>query len=172
MLAAALLPARAAPAAAAEKAAAAGLARTAAPYLDDRTVLVAHVDAGRLDADTLVDALVAVTGVEAREAAGLRQGLAAAVEEFRKAGGKDFYVVYSLADLLEGPFVIVPGGDGLDVPALGKLFGELLPPGGAARLDGAAFVGPGAALARLRKSRPAPVPDPAAAFEAARNPPD
>src|SRR5579884_643051 len=167
----ALLPLLAVPAAAAEPSpAAAELARKVAPYLDDGTVLVAHVDVARLDADAVADGLSAVTGVEGIQAARAHEDLARALEEFRRAGGKELFVVYSLADLVEGPFVVVPGRD-LDSRALGRLLTPLVPNSGSAPLDDGVFVGPPTALARLRKAKPAAFPDLAAAFDDAGNVP-
>src|ERR1700693_1222518 len=73
-------------------------ARTIAPYLDEQTFAVVHVDLTRVDTEALTARVADLTKEDhkaiAREMAGLRQGVAA----FKQAGGTDVFVVFSLAD--------------------------------------------------------------------------
>ena len=84
------------------------LARDIAPFVEGRTVAVVHVDLARLDPGPLAERLAPFTGNDAGRKAAARQVLTQ-VAELTKAGGRDVYLIVSLADLPErGPFFVLP----------------------------------------------------------------
>jgi hypothetical protein len=112
-----------APAAAAEqKFDAEALAKTVAPFLDDQTFAVGHVDLSRIDFDK---ALAFVKELGKFEDKDIEEPATQAKEwlsAFRKAGGKDVFIVVSMADLpSNGPFFVVPLAEKADSEALAKL---------------------------------------------------
>src|SRR5436305_52779 len=74
-------------------------AKVVAPFLDDQTLAVAHVDLTRVDVGALVDKLAEAGKVDrkiiAEDMTGMRLGLAA----FITAGAREMYFVFSLADM-------------------------------------------------------------------------
>jgi hypothetical protein len=143
-------------------------AKTIAPFLDEQTLAVARIDLTKVDGDSLVTALAALGGIEADEAKDLKPDAERWLDEFRKAGGKELYLVFSLADIPEVPFVIVPLGANADAKALAgllDLFG--VPPGAREKLGEAVFAGTTATRDRLRALKPDPRPELAKAFAAA-----
>src|SRR5262249_26068274 len=102
-------------------------ARTIAPYLDEEAITVAHLDVTRLDPKALFAKLVDIGAVTTKEGSEPRQAMAQWIKRFTRAGGKDIYLVASLADLnpVHGPggFVIVPVAEGADAEALTRLVG-------------------------------------------------
>jgi hypothetical protein len=157
-------------------------AKVVAPFVDDQTVLVARVDVARLDTDALVDKgieLVRDLIPEAqpdlerfrkREEAQARAGMKEMQAAFRKAGGRDVYVLFSLADVDfrrdPVPFLIVPLGEGADEKMLATLFRQI-DLDESQRLANALFVGPKATLERLKTLNPSPRPEIADAFRGA-----
>jgi len=108
------------------------LAQMVAPYVDDQTLGVLHVDLSRLDIDAteklLLDAIQA-TKLDAVDKddvkTGLRQGLPEIrrwVAEFRKAGGRHVFIVMRFGDLHRSPgLVIAPLEQGGDAKAISAL---------------------------------------------------
>jgi hypothetical protein len=138
------------------------VARAAAPYLDDRTLVVGHLDLARLDADALVTSFARLAGMNDKEAAPAREATRKALDAFRTAGGKDAYFVFSLVDLFETPFFIFPLGEGGDSRALAQAVRDLgLAPGNpeVKPLGNAVFAGSQTTLDRLTKLKPTPRPD-------------
>ncbi len=144
-------------------------AKAVAPFLDEQAFAVAHLALTRLDADGLTKGLVDLGGMDADEVADVKAGADRWLADFRKAGGKDAYFVFSLADLPRFPFVIVPLGEGADAKALAGLLNlPGLPAGPREKVrDGALFAGSDEAWQRLRSLKPAPRPELAKAFAAA-----
>jgi hypothetical protein len=94
-------------------------ARDVAPFLDDRTVAVLHVDLAAADANALLDRVAAVGKLQARDLAEPRQELAALVKALTGAGARHLYVVASLIDVPgEPPFVVVPLAQDADAKPL------------------------------------------------------
>lgn len=169
------------PAVAQEKPDPAARAKVVAPFIDEQTVLIARVDLLRLEVDPLVDKAVAlirdvVPEAQAelegfrREEKQARAGLKGLQAAFRQAGGKEVYLLFSLADISfrndPVPFLIVPLGEGADEKALAALFRET----GLdvhQRLGDVLFVGTRSTVDRLRALSPSPRPEIAEAFRAA-----
>ena len=84
------------------------VAKAVAPYLDDQTFAVLHVDLSRVDADALITKAAAFAKMDAVAAAPLRKELTASVKTLTDAGARDLYVVVSLADVPEhSPFIVL-----------------------------------------------------------------
>jgi hypothetical protein len=140
-----------------------------APFLDEQTVAVLHVDLSRVNSENLVDeaarlGLIPTDAVkEAKESAGRL------LQTFTRAGGKDFYFIISLADLPAPAFLVVPLAPGADVQALTALINklEVVPPGPRARLGRVLFAGSKATFERLKTLKPVPCPELAPALAAA-----
>jgi prepilin-type processing-associated H-X9-DG protein len=82
-----------------------GRTKTIAPYVDDQTYLVVHIDVTRVDLDVVAKYLEAL-GVENLNQA---KDMAAAVKtKFLKSGGKDFYVLMNWAHPIEEYLVVMP----------------------------------------------------------------
>jgi hypothetical protein len=103
-----------------------------APFVDSQTSLVIHVDFSSLDMDQF-DAWVQKSlesipdaAQRAKQKEDAQKGIAQAkkwISDFKTAGGKDLFVVVSLAGLMQG----APGGliiplNGADATALAKVF--------------------------------------------------
>jgi hypothetical protein len=151
-------------------------AKAVAPFLDDRTVAVAHVDLTRLDADAFAEKIVALTKMKADDIADEKKAATGLVQTLTKAGVKDAFLVVSLADLPnEPPFVVLPLEKGADVKAIielvtkakgdGRSFG--LPPKYEFEQIGGAVVGGGETTRqRLKEGKPVARPELARAFAA------
>jgi hypothetical protein len=172
---AAALPA----AAADEKPDAAARAKAVAPFLDDQTIVVAHVDLARFDTDALVAKLATLLPIDPEGFARSRTDFRRWTATLTRAGAEDAYVVFSLADLpTNPPYLIVPLPANADAAAIKGL----ATPGQAGRghkrpdrpfpaetgekLDGVVFLGSKAALARLRDRKPVRQPELEPAFAA------
>ncbi len=181
---------------AAEKFDPAARAAAVAPYLDDQVIGVAHVDPTRIDVEAFFEEGVAML-VKAEGAvpagAGMEQEVRTAIAkarpiyekwiaEFTRAGGRELYVVFSLADFPRKPvFVIAPVKEGGDHRAVAALLYSGRPDGPtndqhgldradieiSERLGEVVFAGSRKALARLKTLTPTPRAELAAAFKAA-----
>ena len=143
----------------------AAAAKVAAPYLDDQTFAVAHVDLVGLDVDGAVERFAKVAGVNLQQFADPRRTAGEAVASFRRAGAKDLYVVFSLTDLPNpGPFVLVPraGINDAQLKTALAIFGNET----AEPLGDIMFCGAKSTLKRLRDLKPAARPDLETAFQA------
>ena len=156
-------------------------AKVVAPYIDDQTVAVAHVDFARVDLGPITERMVAALEKlapddksradfrrEADEALGHARRW---IDGFRQAGGRDLYVVFSLADRGDAPFMLVPLGAGADPKAVGRA----LDGGPDARRqtptevrDGVLIYAENSTLARLKGLKPSPRPGLAQALGAQR----
>ncbi|MGH7169539.1 MAG: DUF1559 domain-containing protein [Gemmataceae bacterium] len=114
------------PAAAAEKFDAEARARALAPFVEEQTVAVAHMDLTRIDADAVLNWAAEVGRLEAKEVEEPRRELRGWLADLTKAGGKDVYVIVSLADLLTAPpLVILPLAAGADAQAVRRVLGRV-----------------------------------------------
>jgi hypothetical protein len=101
---------------------AAALGKALAPFLEDGTFFVAHVDLTRVDLDKLKARVAAVTGAPA-------EGFEPMVSEddrkrlkgLREAGARDLFVTLAIADRFSnGVAIIVPLEEGSDASAISK----------------------------------------------------
>jgi len=176
-------------------------AKTLAPFLDEQTLVVGRIDVTRIDPKAIF-AKVRQFAAKVEPDPGARKGLergfahaeeftAAQLGRFTQAGGRDMYVVVSLADLPPEPlFVVVPLGPKADAKAIIRwLRGEgpttatrpaaTAPTARAGKrgplpfgvevleeIHGAVVAGRKQTLDRLRRMKPAPRPEVAKAFAA------
>lgn len=158
------------PAAAADKFDAEARARTIAPFIDEQTMLIAHVDLTRIDADGLLDWAVETGRLEAKEIEAFRRQLRGWLADLTKSGGKEIYVVASLADLpIDPPLVVVPLAGGADATSIRRALGRipvfnLL---SFEKFEQTLGAGSAAARKRVRNGKPAARPELAKAFAAA-----
>jgi hypothetical protein len=151
-------------------------AKTIAPFLDDQTIAVAHVDLSRLDVDAFLARLAEVAKVDRQQ---IEKGSAPVINwitTFKKAGGKDLFMVFSLTDLPQSsPFLVVPLGATSDEKALQELLTRKkevhsytpFEAETAATIHGALLSGGKSTVERLRQLKPSPRPDAIKAFAAA-----
>lgn len=145
-------------------------ARAIAPFVDEQTVGVAHIDLSRIDADAILDWAVEVGRLDKKDLEEPRRGLRDWLTDFTKAGGKDLYFIISLADLPnESPLAVVPLAAGTDAEAVRRVLNRAKDLG-RLRLEkfGQALIGGSeTARKRLRNDKPAARPEIAKAFAAA-----
>jgi hypothetical protein len=143
-------------------------ARAVAPFLDEQTLAVARLDLTKLDAVTLATTLTDLGAIDADETQDIKARAARWLGDFTKAGGKDLYVIVSLADFPSFPFVVVPLGEGADARAIAGLL-DLpdLPAGLREKVGEVVFAGSPAARERLRSLKPQARPELAQALAAA-----
>jgi hypothetical protein len=162
---------------AADKPDAEAQARFIAPYLDEQVIAVGHVDLTRLDANALVKRISSFLG--SRETGPTSPGAVVRrwLAEIPKAGARDLYIVFPIA---ERPFVLIPLEGGTDGAALSRLLKGAKQNGHARderlamlafdvseTIGQAVFAGDEAAAKRLRSLKPRPWPGLAATFAAA-----
>jgi hypothetical protein len=97
-----------------------------ASVLDEQTVLVVSVDTARFDLGAAIQQVTAIPVMTERqrfELAEHRKNLTLWLDYFRRAGGRDIWIIATLADdLTHMPFVVVPLHDGADRRGLEGLF--------------------------------------------------
>jgi prepilin-type processing-associated H-X9-DG protein len=100
-------------------------ARTVAPFLDNQTIAVLHIDVTRIDIDILCRKVIDMGQIKPEE--DMHQKITETGKNVRKwlldfnyAGGKDIYVILSLADFPKF-FIIVPPQPQADLAALKEL---------------------------------------------------
>ena len=112
-------------------------AETIAPYLDAQTMAVFHVDVSAIDTqagyDYAIGLISQIAGPEEvskaqTELQAIRQEVQTWINGFIAAGGKDIYLVASLADF-PSFFMIAPAGEKSDDPALCDLLRKINPAG-------------------------------------------
>src|SRR5437773_1395332 len=108
-------------------------AKAIAPFLDDQTILVLHADMTRVDPEALLAKFAEmVPFVPPKQIAEAKKLTSRWVSAFRKAGGREIYLIFSLADLGEPRtpfFVLVPLQEGAQARALSGLLASGTPDG-------------------------------------------
>jgi hypothetical protein len=145
-------------------------AAAVAPFLDDQTIAVGHVDLGRLDAAAVVKLLgeIVPPGDEPNpdpQLVQIEQAIKAVKTGLRAGGMSSLYAVLSLHHLPKEPvFVVAPLAAGTDARQAAEILKEItrLPAGEA--IGNAAVAGTPAVLARLKTLKASPRPDLAKAF--------
>jgi hypothetical protein len=145
---------------------AASRAKLAAPFVDEATVGLAHVDLARIQPDALVAQLVRVYPTAAPQLEELKQRLEKLLSAFRQGGGKELYVIFSFTDIPEAWFFVVPLSDASKPEMLAALLRSL---GAKAsqRVGDVLVAGDKRTVARIRGLRPDERPELAQAFAAA-----
>ncbi len=143
------------------------LAKAVAPFIEEGTFLVAHVDLRRIDLDKLAARAAAATGLRPENFADLvsekdRKRLQALIQ----AGARDVYFVLAMADLFtKGGAIIFPLGKGADEKAITEALKRNY--GNPVRVGDALLTGDRDTVERLRKHKPVARPALADAFAAA-----
>ena len=149
--------------AASAKSAVHNVAKAVAPFVKDDTLLVAHIDLVSIDVAklySLAESFLATGHPLLETQTTARRWL----EAFRQAGGRELYVIVSLADLPDGrPSVIVPLGKQADEKALQTLAAGFE---SVERVGDTLFIGTTAARKRLAENIPAQRPELARALSA------
>jgi hypothetical protein len=148
-------------------------AKAVAPYLDDRTVAVVHVDLTRVDVDALFKQLVAAAGLKDADVAESKKATGETLQALLKAGAKDAFVVFSLIDLpMEPPFIVLPADKDADAKAILEVTPKPMKPSGGApdygfeQIGKAVVGGAEGTRKRLKTLKPEPRPEVAKAFAA------
>jgi hypothetical protein len=141
--------------------------RAVTSVLDEQTVAVVDLETARIDLDAALSQISMIPVLSERDRGDLavrKKQLAQWLDRFHRAGGRDIWIVLTLADadaLYDGPLVVVPLHQGADRPALDGLFvkGKLTEPetmqyplivDGALERYGALIFGSDGALKRLQ----------------------
>lgn len=140
-------------------------AKMLAPFLDDGTIVVAHVDLARVDVDKIAGLLSnSVLGGRLEE---LLQVAKSQIAGITKAGGRDLYLVVSLADVPERtPFLLAPLGKGANADRLTEALAAL-PLAARQRIGDAIVAGDRETIDRLQRTHGSARPEIVRAFEAA-----
>jgi hypothetical protein len=144
-------------------------AKAIAPFLDDQTFGIGHVDVSHLNVDKLVATVGELGKIEAEELVKPKKVVSDWLAAFIKAGGNEIYVVLSTKDLLSNhePFFVVPLSERANDEVLGLLFSESSPRLKRAIIKKAVVVGSDSTIDRLREMKPSERPDLPKAFAAA-----
>src|SRR5262245_720275 len=89
-----------------------------APFVDPQTVAVCRIDVTRFNVADLFDKVATTTGVDRKELKVVQEELTKWGGTFTKAGGREIFVLLSLADVPLQAFAVVPLPDGADADAL------------------------------------------------------
>jgi hypothetical protein len=144
---------------------AADLAKAVAPFLEEGTFFVAHVDLTRVDPDKLMARAAAVTGGAAKDFEHMaserdRERL----KTLRDAGARDVFLIMAIADLFnKGGAIVLPvpaGADREKLLAIGKR-------DRAVEVGGAILTGDPSTVDRLRRKKGVARPEYATALAAA-----
>jgi hypothetical protein len=126
--------------------------------LDEQTFAVVRIEFAQVFGGELLDRLAALTGLPTDELAAGRKHLERAAATFAKAGGQEVYLIASLADAPEVPFLAVPLRAGADEKTLTGLLNEfrLIPNQSVARVGPALVAAAPKTLRRLKSLKPVP----------------
>src|SRR5262249_55866337 len=134
-------------------------AQIIAPYVNDQTFVVAHVDVTRINVDVVAKYL------DGQEKEKIKAVAALAKATFLGSGGKDAYVLLNWAHSMDDVLVVPPLARGDGLQALAQLAGQI--PGYQVQVKGNVLLaGTKKAMARLNDFKPLPVPDVAKALAA------
>jgi len=134
-------------------------AHTAAPFIDQHTLVVVRVDVSRVDLDTVLKLTAAILG-DGDEVGDAVPAVRTWVKEFTKRGGNDLFFTYGAADYPHLPCLIAPApADGASRKALGELLQTVFKENGkdaqSLVLHGCVCVGTKEALATAKTRKPA-----------------
>jgi hypothetical protein len=145
-------------------------ARAVAPFLDEQTIAVGHLDLTRVDVDAIVGMLAEYGKLDPGELAGPKKLVGDSLAAWTKAGAREMFVVVSLTDMLgQPPFVVIPLEEGADAKAIGEALSRshLFEHFKFEKIESAVVGGAEKSLARLKSLKPDNRPDLAKAFAAA-----
>jgi len=148
-------------------------AETIAPFMDEQTIAIGHVDLSRIEVDPLIDKFIELVPEAAIEEDKMRAAARQFHAAFRSNGFTDLYMVVSLADVPQAPpFFILPSTNQSDLDGLLEACPQLktfaenenrrVEP-----LDDVLYLGSSRALERIRRGQPDTRLELAEAFRAA-----
>jgi len=149
-----------------------GFDKTAAPFIDEHTLVVARVDVAHVDLETVLKLAAAVVGEgESDEVGQAAVAVRAGVQRFLKAGGTDVFLTYGPGDFPNVPCLIAPAPDKADArKAIGELlvglFRQIDKEAEWSTMHGCVCVGTKDALGVLKARKAVVRPDLAAAIDA------
>jgi hypothetical protein len=153
-------------------------AKTIAPFIDERTMVVAHVDLTRVDVDTIAAWAVKLTKVKPEAIANQQKFMADAVKMLTKGGAKDIYFVLrapkggdpnDLGGRDDVLFAVVPVEPGADAGKIGEAFTTIFKGDkniGVDTINKSVVVGLAVTRQRLKTQKPVARPEIAKAFTA------
>jgi hypothetical protein len=131
-----------------------------APFLDDQTVAVVRLDVTALNLDAAADRITKAVGLDAKLIEQPRRAADEMLANFRRAGIREIYAVFSLADIpAPGPFAVVPVEGGANADAIRQALGTFGGNETTETIDGVVFAGSKTTRERLRGLKPAARPD-------------
>ena len=158
---------------------AAARAKIVAPYVDEQTIAVAHIDLARIDVAAAFQQTAAVLNLSEdrrSQMTAVQNRFQDLIAKLKTAGASELYIPINLADFpLPGPFVIVPVAVGGNARAVADVMHGGRPGGPTGvpmrfevcePMGNVVFCGPKAILERIRGMKPVPRPELAAAFAA------
>lgn len=143
-----------------------------APFLDEHTLAVAHVDLAKVDPAALVKMLGDLAPEDDTEfpkrLAEIEERLSGVLRSLQQAGIREIYGILNLADLPKEPLLIVaPVQAGKDPDAAVEVVARLIGGEQTVTMHGVVVTGMKATVERLKTFKPADRPDVAKAFERA-----
>ena len=166
----------------------ANCAETIAPYIDSQTIAVARVNVRQINPDAIFEKISEIILKDVKPSEKdkvlanlpmLLQTVHQWITDFTTAGGKDIYIVMSLADFPK-VFMITSVAPDADAQAIAQLLRKVQPAGKSKssplymntfeKLDQVVFGGSDATLQRLREGEPDSRPELSTAFAAMGNP--
>jgi Protein of unknown function (DUF1559) len=103
-------------------------AKAVAPFLDEQTIAVGHVDLTRVDVSAIAEKASEYAKLTEEEVAGPKKKVGDWLAAWTKAGVRELYVVVSLADIPGlPPLVVVPLEEGADAKSIGEALGRTKP---------------------------------------------
>lgn len=148
-------------------------AKTAAPFIDEHTLVVVRVDVSKADVETVLKLAAPLLG-DVEESSETVKAVKAWVKEFVRVGGSDVFLTYGAADFPNPPCLMAPapptaaGQRDLTKLLLAAFAGAGKTADGVV-LHGCVCAGTKDALAVLKARKPVDRPDLAAAIEAGKD---
>jgi hypothetical protein len=143
-------------------------AKTIAPFLDEHTFAIVRLDVTKVNAEALFAVIGPFNDLDKAAIGSLQTRLDRWVTDLTKAGGRELYVVFSLADTLKFPFIVVPLSKGADAEVIAEALRPVNPYGGPGEKIGAAVVaGQKDVIGRVRALKPVARPELARTFAVA-----
>ncbi len=142
-------------------------AKVVAPFLDEQTIAVGHLDLTRVDVNAIVTQLAEYAKLKEDDVAGPRKEVGDWVAAWTKAGARDLYCVASLADVPgQPPFVVVPLEGDADANGMSQAFAgsKLFEHFKFEKIGSAVVGGTEKTLTRLKNLKPDTRPELAKAF--------
>jgi Protein of unknown function (DUF1559) len=103
-------------------------AKAVAPFLDEQTIAVGHVDLTRVDVNAIAEKLSEYGKLAGDEIDGPKKKVSDWLGAWTKAGVRELYVVVSLADVPGlPPLVVIPLEEGADAKSIGETLGRTKP---------------------------------------------